>query len=1076
MLVTGRNSLGFKNKSELIKMASNTIILEATRSSAKQFESRHDGISIYDTEQEDDFNSRWTNFLDYGITLEPGDRVSVEGVMVNTKGSGDDFIEFNGPTDKEIGGVKIVDNKANVTLGYYVSNRYQFAFPLPKENHVINYARYTFNFGGPDFTGQSIAVGPTDVEQHEGFIQCYPYNGIEGAYHDDAQPRTYTMISDTTKRSIIKDLPPCERYYIGGEEFSGPYFRPTEQNTPWTFYTRDIELRLPEGFSTPSAVGEKLTSQLHSRQGKAIDFDTETFEPRLYRMQGGVLESETTQGISDESYVSFPTASGQLLRNRSIGGDRQWDAGFQDETKGIGVGYTPESGNYNFWSYMCSANPFQFKAFSNLNQHLQSRIAVSADLTPASENNGFYLWTGNTTKASYNGFNMGELAGASCINSATMKSGSGSITYWDGATSFTNPTAKIIDITFNDVIPTNMLFNQANIDKLKETSYSGECDVVVRDEGREISFKDTASLSSIDIVWKLGRSDDETTFPTLGQYEKLTNQYLLDLGATDPLWAASIGTGAGKSYSLLLKRDPSNPAGNVIRPALYGSTSNRSQYDFYCYKYLPSGWNAKRAMRGDLPIPNLNLGEFQMYPPNRDLAYLETLYSYLTDSDGLNIGLIPVFYKDGSEPDANLKNVPFIAPIYSGQNTFNIPYPLRGEPFAPGSPSIMDNFLAKMVTTQKTGSFYTQWDPGFPTVGINPYDYVPYIYAGAANSQITFDDTTTRFGFQSLHTSLKQSNGVFQDTTDPATSNPDQDILTSQYNLSALSGVSPTGETTYNELLATAYEFDFGPKIYADSHSGVGILQYKTLDTRGEPYNIENYAKRIYDSTLFSKLGFNLEQLLPYFGSSDAKFNRGNYNRYLGLTHNPYDKYNNMVRPLTTNSYISGSEQNALIIGWGEDSNSDVIPVPMYNLGGTVFQQSETNAVSDTCYAEALPSKLDYSYLVLRSDLFRGSQGWYGSENGKQKLPAMAYVTRNYSSGDYFYAFATQWEYIVDNEYTVSDITTEITLPDGRKARLGTDSSVIYKIVKPKVMPPSTMIAPAREKDSSSDHARKQSK
>jgi hypothetical protein len=64
-------------------------------------------------------------------------------------------------------------------------------------------------------------------------------------------------------------------------------------------------------------------------------------------------------------------------------------------------------------------------------------------------------------------------------------------------------------------------------------------------------------------------------------------------------------------------------------------------------------------------------------------------------------------------------------------------------------------------------------------------------------------------------------------------------------------------------------------------------------------------------------------------------------------------------------------------------------------------------------------------------------------------VPAMAYLSRNYSTGDYFYTFSTGWTYTIDNPYVLTDFSTEIMLPDGSPAPINKDSSVIYKITKP---------------------------
>ena len=108
-------------------------------------------------------------------------------------------------------------------------------------------------------------------------------------------------------------------------------------------------------------------------------------------------------------------------------------------------------------------------------------------------------------------------------------------------------------------------------------------------------------------------------------------------------------------------------------------------------------------------------------------------------------------------------------------------------------------------------------------------------------------------------------------------------------------------------------------------------------------------------------------------------------------------------------------------------------PVPAANLGGLIDSQSTTNADSDLLIATSMPQKLDYPYLVVYTDIVRNPL-YYGGPDGSQKLSAIAYITRNYAEGDFFYSFATGWNYTADQDYIITDITTDIRLPDGSPA------------------------------------------
>ena len=153
-----------------------------------------------------------------------------------------------------------------------------------------------------------------------------------------------------------------------------------------------------------------------------------------------------------------------------------------------------------------------------------------------------------------------------------------------------------------------------------------------------------------------------------------------------------------------------------------------------------------------------------------------------------------------------------------------------------------------------------------------------------------------------------------------------------------------------------------------------------------------------------------------------------------------------MVKPFTTNAYISGADQLSMV--------ENVKNQEMANLGGNAPNQSIfINATSDSLVAVDLPAKLDYSYLIVYSNIVQNTQ-FYGGGNGQQKIPAMAYVSRNYSTGDFFFGQESSWTYVADKEYILTEFDTNITLPNGLPAPIENNSSIIYKITKPKILPP----------------------
>ena len=79
---------------------------------------------------------------------------------------------------------------------------------------------------------------------------------------------------------------------------------------------------------------------------------------------------------------------------------------------------------------------------------------------------------------------------------------------------------------------------------------------------------------------------------------------------------------------------------------------------------------------------------------------------------------------------------------------------------------------------------------------------------------------------------------------------------------------------------------------------------------------------------------------------------------------------------------------------------------------------------------------------------------YFGGPHGNSKLPAIAYITRNYSTGDFFFSTQSDYSFVADNTYIISRVITDIRLPNGDPAPIDGNSSIIYKIVKGKAMPP----------------------
>jgi len=296
------------------------------------------------------------------------------------------------------------------------------------------------------------------------------------------------------------------------------------------------------------------------------------------------------------------------------------------------------------------------------------------------------------------------------------------------------------------------------------------------------------------------------------------------------------------------------------------------------------------------------------------------------------------------------------------------------------------------------------------------------------------------------------------------------------------------------------------------SQSGVGILSmfvpYSDQDLPLYLRNINDitipkkhermsaWYPNTFNDTLFHKMGYEVEQLLPLISNAQSNgFNRSNYNKFVGYDgQNLLDKQENMVWPFTTNGYISGpiniegqnrnwvgydtiyemanSLATGKTLGWGTfpefvgilddrgDSSSTLRKIlppgeiyNMYSMGGLNYMTgTQVTVESDTLVARKQPKKFDYSYLVIYSNLIEQSSNFYGS-NKILPLPAVGYLSRNYSSSDFFYSFVSDFKYTADRNHIINNFDVEIRLPNGKLANLEDNSSIIFKVIKPAPVP-----------------------
>ena len=351
--------------------------------------------------------------------------------------------------------------------------------------------------------------------------------------------------------------------------------------------------------------------------------------------------------------------------------------------------------------------------------------------------------------------------------------------------------------------------------------------------------------------------------------------------------------------------------------------------------------------------------------------------------------------------------------------------------------------------------------------------YCPLLYMGAVNPALNFNSTLSRFEWTGWNTPYSVGNGMpgsNQYILD-ASGNPEQQSYAVNQPQTIVDNVPGNAgqpmviqgpDETITNVIKRGISFwtQSNPSSFLESLSGLSFLELTLYDGNGDkfvmdfkgsmnkdiPYdNNKDYFLYWKDDdltdTLFGKMGFTMRQFLPIIGRSNSQFtNPLTFRTTYGTIKNELLR---TPLPMTTGAYISSAEF--------QPTGTNSQDMPLYNLYPNMGLPSQPAVEQGTMTAFNLPSKLDYPYLLIYSSVMSGGTDteYYGGVDGKSKLPCIGYITRNYNSGDFFYSLEQGFNYTANKSFVITDIETELRLPNGLRPRLQPHSSVIYKITKP---------------------------
>ena len=199
----------------------NTILIQASKDKAKV----------------QDNNGKFMNEVSQGIPVNVGDKISLEGIAINSTGVGSNIIEI----PSSIKGFNYKTNTIALRFNPYIHNNLDFACPLPTNKLTTTYTTTTdVNFGYPNRANppakNNLGLGTPDADKTKSKLQDGETNLGE---------RYYLLGCNTDELSNV-----FEEGYL-------PY------QGLWKAQEMDIKLEVPIGYDSPQNIAQKMTLQLH---------------------------------------------------------------------------------------------------------------------------------------------------------------------------------------------------------------------------------------------------------------------------------------------------------------------------------------------------------------------------------------------------------------------------------------------------------------------------------------------------------------------------------------------------------------------------------------------------------------------------------------------------------------------------------------------------------------------------------------------------------------------------------------------------------------------------------------------
>ena len=365
-----------------------------------------------------------------------------------------------------------------------------------------------------------------------------------------------------------------------------------------------------------------------------------------------------------------------------------------------------------------------------------------------------------------------------------------------------------------------------------------------------------------------------------------------------------------------------------------------------------------------------------------------------------------------------------------------------------------------------------------------------FVWVGANDAAMTFDDANNRFQFKQLYTqsnlSIMNATLNAQGSVVQATPQVGEEIATlnteTKDNMGYLQTDTLNPPPNYNKknqgvqdsvagvFLNNVYFAPKGwkppqninPQNVYDPYAGYNnetndYTQYlnKAVENRKDFLKpLTKATRENWNGNMLDKMGFDYYQIKPPYGSQD--------NRYSQFTYGSDDieiMYQGK-KPLMLNAEIDVAAD--LDMNIFKNNTNIAIPyptAPAATTDGTPLYLNKLlnnqpinlgDNISAVLTANRIPTLFACPFYIVISDICPTE-----FQSGAFKQDCIFYGLKNYGAGQYFYVFGSNYTQLVDTDRTITQVNTEIRNPlTGRLARLSKNSCIIYKVERDIVLPP----------------------